>query len=166
MPHTDRHAPPHHAAQLQRSAIARAVFWASAIGVLAGAVGSGVAMGLATRWAWQDGQAGVQQVQVLSQGQQIATAGQLMRSEQDGDRTLQELRDAGYLKEVPTGWRDGEAQGLVELPGVSSRACARINERAGLTDERKVVKRVANPEREQTADFGCIRETGTVFLKY
>jgi len=41
-----------------------------------------------------------------------------------------------------------------------------INSKAGLVGDKKVVEQVLNPRTEQTAQFGCVLDTLTVFFKY
>jgi len=44
--------------------------------------------------------------------------------------------------------------------------CQHINSKAGLVGDKKVVEQVLNPRTEQTAQFGCVLDTRTVFFKY
>ena len=126
----------------------------------------------ATGWmgsrAWRSGQAGIEQSQVLNQGQQIAGAANLHGLEDGGIRVakLAHLRDEGYLSNIPPEWEDGHDYTYAMLPSLDLSACRKLNERAGLSPDKRVVLTVEDPETEQTAAFGCLPESRTAFFKY
>ncbi len=126
----------------------------------------------ATGWfgasAWRSGQAGIEQSSVLNQGQQIAGAAHLHGLTQGGVKTatLEHLREEGYLRDIPLEWQDGHDYTYAMLPALDPSACQRLNERAGLVGEKRIVLTVEDPESEQTATFGCLPVSRTAFFKY
>ncbi len=126
----------------------------------------------ATGWfshsAWRSGQAGIELSRVLNQGQQIAAAAQVHGLNEDGTRTvtLEHLRESGYLSDVPLHWENGHDYTYAMLPGLDPSSCRKVNERAGLVGEKRVVLEVTDPETEQTGAFGCLPVSRTAFFKY
>ncbi len=125
------------------------------------------ALGWVSHYAWTTGRTAVEQAAVMNQGQQIVGAAKVLVAESlDQDPQLAELLAHGHLKTIPAGWEDGEHFRHAHKAGVPAQVCQKINEKAGLTGSKRVVEEVRNAELEQTADFGCLVESRTVFFKY
>ncbi len=134
---------------------------------LFGAVAALLAMGYIAGRFVADGRAGIEQVRVLNQGSQVAGAARLHGMQDSGaPPSLEHLREDGYLRSVPPGWKDGEDRSHAETVPVSQEVCEAVNRRAGLGPGKRVVEVVRDSAREQTGKFGCVTETRTVFFKY
>lgn len=154
---------PHFRKQSPLRRVARLKSYLLAIGTVVATL----AFGYYAKEAWDEGQTSIARARVLNQGQQIAGAAKLQAMDSPGQsHALARLLSEGYLESLPKGWQDGEKNSHAELPQVSLEVCQHINSKAGLVGDKKVVEQVLNPRTEQTAQFGCVLDTLTVFFKY
>ncbi len=140
--------------------VRRAMLWA---GLAASLLATGFVAGRFVR----DARTGVEQVRLVSQGSQLAGAERLHRAQQSDEvAPLSHLQEDGYLRAVPPGWKDGEDLSHAQTVPVAPEVCEAVNRRAGMAPGKRVVEVVRDPALEQTAKFGCVTETLTVFFKY
>ncbi len=123
---------------------------------------------MAARYVWVDGAASMQRSRIINEGNQIVGA---VRAHQADNKAaspapLATVQAAGYLAELPRGWRDGAKGAHVERPGLTAEQCQRLNEKAGFKPGKRVVEEVNDPSTEQTGTFGCMAQTGTAFFRY
>lgn len=127
-----------------------------------------VLVGLAARYVWIDGAASMLRSRIINEGNQIVGAVRAQQADNKaaGVAPLAQLKESGYLSDIPKGWRDAKTGVHAELPGLSPDLCKRLNDKAGMKPGKRVVEVVKDETTEQTSNFGCLVESRTAFFHY